>query len=416
MNAEILAIGTELLLGDIANTDAQDISQGMAELGIDVHYHSVVGDNPERIRQALELALSRADIVVTTGGLGPTYDDITKELCAAAFGLPLEMHEDSLRRLEAFFTGRGRTMTPNNRKQAMLPRGCTVFPNDWGTAPGCAMEKNGQHILMLPGPPRECRPMFRRCAMPYLQKLSGNAIHSDWIRIFGVGESALEARLLPYMEHASNPTAATYVRGYECLVRVTGKAETEEKAAELNAPVVRQLCEEMGESVYGVNVSSLEETVVRLLKDRGMTLATAESCTGGLVSKRITDVPGASAVFCGGVCSYDNSVKRNVLGVDAKDLELHGAVSEPVAARMAQGVRTLMGTDIGIGITGIAGPASDSSEKPVGLVYIGVDVKTPDGSRTFVKEFRFRGDRDRIRSASADNALNMVRTLPELQG
>ncbi|MBE6930224.1 MAG: competence/damage-inducible protein A [Ruminococcaceae bacterium] len=412
MRVEILAVGTELLLGEIANTDAQDVSQGLSELGLDVLYHTVVGDNPARVRQALELALSRVDIVITTGGLGPTYDDLTKEMCAEVFGYKLVMHEESLERIESFFTKLGRTMTENNKKQAMLPEGCTVFSNDWGTAPGCAMEKNGQHILMLPGPPRECKPMFRYRAMPYLAALSGGALHSDWLRIFGMGESAVEDKLRELMEAAVNPSVAPYAKEGECLLRVTAKAETEEAAAAMTAPMVERLKNELGDVVYGVNVDSLEQVVVEKLRAAGLTLACAESCTGGLVTKRITDVPGASAVLLGGVCSYANEIKAGVLGVNKQILAKHGAVSAPVAVMMAQGVRRLMNADIGIGITGIAGPASDDTNKPVGLVYIAVSRREGEGSVTFVRELHLSGNRERIRLSAASNALNLLRKLP----
>jgi len=412
MRVEILAVGTELLLGEIANTDAQDVSQGMSELGLDVLYHTVVGDNPARVRQALELARSRVDIVIPTGGLGPTYDDLTKEMCAEVFGYKLVMHEPSLARIEAYFSRVGRTMTENNKKQAMLPEDCTVFDNDWGTAPGCAMEKNGQHILMLPGPPRECKPMLRYRAMPYLASLSGGVLHSDWVRIFGMGESAVEDKLRTIMESAVNPSVAPYAKEGECLLRVTAKAETEEAAAAMTAPMVERLKAELGDVVYGVDVDSLEQVVVEKLRDAGVTLACAESCTGGLLTKRITDVPGASAVLKGGVCSYANEIKSGVLGVNKAVLARHGAVSAPVAIMMAQGVRRLMNTDIGVGITGIAGPASDDTDKPVGLVYIAVCCRQGEGSVSFVRELHLTGNRERVRHSAASNALNLLRKLP----
>ena len=267
MRVEIIAVGTELLLGEIANTDAQDVSAGLAELGFSTLYHTVVGDNPDRLRSVLACALERADILITTGGLGPTYDDLTKEICAEAFGLPLELHQPSLDRIVARFAAMGRPMTPNNEKQAWLPHGCTVFPNDWGTAPGCAIERGGKYLLMLPGPPRECRPMFRHCAMPYLAALSGSAIHSDWIRLFGIGESAMEDRLRPLMESSVNPSLAPYAKEGECLVRVTSRAASDAEAAAQNAPYVRAVCDLLSDFVYGVNVSSLEQVAVERLRE-----------------------------------------------------------------------------------------------------------------------------------------------------
>lgn len=405
MRAEIIAVGTELLLGEIANTDAQDVSAGLAELGFSTLYHTVVGDNPDRLRSVLACALERADILITTGGLGPTYDDLTKEICAEAFGLPLELHQPSLDRIVARFAAMGRPMTPNNEKQAWLPRGCTVFPNDWGTAPGCAVERNGKHLLMLPGPPRECRPMFRHCAMPYLAALSGSALHSDWIRLFGIGESAMEDRLRPLMESSVNPSLAPYAKEGECLVRVTSRAASDADAAAQNAPYVRAVCDLLSDFVYGVNVSSLEQVAVARLRETGRTLACAESCTGGLLAKRITDVPGASAVFLGSAVTYANSAKTRLLGVSPDTLAAHGAVSAETASEMASGARTLYGSDYALATTGIAGPASDNTAKPVGLVYIAL--ATPDG--VTVREHHFTGDRARIRHAAASNALDMLR-------
>ncbi|MDP4109693.1 MAG: CinA family nicotinamide mononucleotide deamidase-related protein, partial [Bacillota bacterium] len=285
MNAEIISVGTELLLGDIANTDAQMISEGLSILGINVYYHTVVGDNPERVKKAVEIAKSRADILITTGGLGPTCDDLTKETLAEAFSKKLYMHKPSLDRMTEMFRCFSRPMTENNKKQAMIPEGSFVLENDWGTAPGCAFEQDGKHVVMLPGPPSECRPMFFEKAFPYLMKLSGGTIVSQTVKIFGLGESAMEERLHDMMNSMSNPTIAPYAKEGECLARVTAKAETEEKAREMIGPVVEKVRDILGDVVYGIDVSSLEEVAVNLLRDRKLTLATAESCTGGLLSK-----------------------------------------------------------------------------------------------------------------------------------
>ena len=405
MRVEIIAVGTELLLGEIANTDAQDVSAGLAELGFATLYHTVVGDNPDRLRDVLKRALERADVIITTGGLGPTYDDLTKELCAEVFGAKLVLHEPSLARIRTFFDSIGRQMTPNNEKQAYLPENCTVFDNDWGTAPGCAMEKDGRYLLMLPGPPSECRPMFRYRAMPYLAALSGGAIHSDWVRLFGIGESAMEDTLRPLMESAVNPSLAPYAKEGECLVRVTARADTPEAAAALCEPFVKTVCERMGDWVYGVNVDSLEEAAVTALKESGRTVACAESCTGGLLSKRITDVPGASAVFPGTAVTYSNEAKIRMLGVRPETLAAHGAVSAETAREMAAGVRAAFGTDFGLAVTGIAGPASDDTAKPVGLVYVAL----ASAGGVEVQECHFRGPRPRVRHSSASTALNMLR-------
>lgn len=407
MNAELIAVGTEILLGDIVNTDAQLISQGLSELGINVFYQTVVGDNPERLRRVIDEAKERADILITTGGLGPTLDDLTKETLAAAFGKKLVLHEPSLADIRGFFDKIGREMTPNNEKQAWLPEGCTVFVNDWGTAPGCAFEAEGKYVLMLPGPPRECEPMWKYRAMPYLYPLAGGCIVSHNIRVIGLGESAMEDRLHDMMERMTNPTIAPYAKTSECFARVTAKADTAEEAEALLAPVVDEVCAMLGDDVYGVDVDSLEQVVGDLLRARGLTLAVAESCTGGLLSKRITDVAGCSAYYKGGVCSYCNEVKKNVLGVRAETLDTVGAVSPETAEQMAEGVARALGADVGVGITGIAGPDGGTPEKPVGLVYLSVWY---DGRATTRKMQSSLG-RDRVRNQAASTALDMIRRI-----
>lgn len=402
MNAELIAVGTEILLGDIVNTDAQVISQGLSELGINVFYQTVVGDNPDRLRHVVETARDRADIIITTGGLGPTLDDLTKETLAEVFGRKMALHEPSLERIKGFFANIGREMTKNNEKQAWLPEGCTVFVNEWGTAPGCAFEAYGKHVLMLPGPPRECNPMWKECAMPYLYKLAGGCIVSRNIRVFGLGESAMEDRLHDMMERMQNPTIAPYAKVSECFARVTAKADTPAEAEKLLAPVVEEVCALLGEDVYGVDVDSLEQVVGDGLRARGLTLAVAESCTGGLLSKRITDVPGCSDYYLGGVCSYANEVKRKVLGVRQDTLDAVGAVSPEVAEQMAQGVAKALGADVGVGITGIAGPGGGTEEKPAGLVYISVYA---DGQH-FTKKMQSSLGRDRVRNQAASTALD----------
>lgn len=405
MNAELIAVGTEILLGGIVNTDAQVISQGLSELGINVFYQTVVGDNPERLRHVIETARSRAEIIITTGGLGPTLDDLTKETLADVFGKKLTLHQPSLDRMHAFFDRINRPMTPNNEKQAWLPEDCTVFVNEWGTAPGCGFEANGTHVLMLPGPPRECEPMWQRYAMPYLFPLAGGRIVSHTIRVVGLGESAMEDRLHDLMASMTNPTIAPYAKTSECFARVTAKAGTSEQAETLLAPVVQQVCEMLGDYVYGVDVDSLEQVVGDGLRQRGLTLAVAESCSGGLLSKRITDIPGCSDYYLGGVCSYTNEVKCNILGVQQETLDTVGAVSPEVAEQMAEGVAHVLHADIGVGITGIAGPGGGTEEKPVGLVYISVWHK---GAHYTMKMQSALG-RDRIRNQAASSALDCIR-------
>ncbi len=405
MNAELIAVGTEILLGDIVNTDAQVISQGLSELGINVFYQTVVGDNPARLRHVVETARDRADIIITTGGLGPTLDDLTKETLATVFGKKMALHQPSLDRIKGFFQTIGREMTQNNEKQAWLPEGCTVFVNEWGTAPGCAFEAYGKHVLMLPGPPRECNPMWKECAMPYLYKLAGGCIVSRNIRVFGLGESNMEAILHDMMEQSKNPTIAPYAKTSECFARVTAKADTPAECEKLLEPVVEKICGLLGEDVYGVDVDSLEQVVGDGLRQRGMTLAVAESCTGGLLSKRITDVPGCSDYYLGGVCSYANEVKMNLLGVKKETLDTLGAVSSEVAEQMAEGVAKALGADVGVGITGVAGPGGGTEEKPVGLVYISVWHK----GQHFTRKMKAANGRDRIRMQAASTALDLIR-------
>lgn len=403
MNCELIAVGTELLLGEIVNLDAQILSQGLSEQGINVFHHTVVGDNPARLRQVLEIARQRSDLIITTGGLGPTTDDLTKETVADVFGLPLEMNQEQLAWLRRRM---GPGMTPNNEKQAVLPRGCTVLVNDWGTAPGCAFCAKGCHVIMLPGPPRECAPMFRHRALPYLEGLHDGVISSTYLKIFGIGESTMETMLLPLMETLTDVTVAPYAKTGECEVRVTARRSTREEAAAACAPVAEQIRSVLGDYVYGTDVASLEEVVVRGLCARGLTLALAESCTGGLVAKRITDISGASSCFAYGCVTYSNQAKQRLLGVSAGTLEAYGAVSPQTALEMARGVRRLAGSNVGVGITGVAGP-QPSEGKEVGLVYVAV---SHDGGERVLEVPRCHSpDRDRIRHSAASHALDLVR-------
>lgn len=404
--AELIAIGTELLLGNIANTDAQMISEGLSELGINVYYHTVVGDNPDRVRQAVEIARRRADIIITTGGLGPTCDDLTKVALAEAFGKPLVYHEPSAQRIRERFAAMERPVTENNFQQAMVPEGCTVLDNDWGTAPGVAFEADGAHVILLPGPPRECEMMFRHRAVPYLKSLSDGVIASRTVKTFGIGESAAEALLRDLMNALHNPTLAPYAKPTGTELRITAHAATEEEAYALIAPVEEQVKEIMGDHVIGVNVNSIQEVCLNLLKEKGLTLGTAESCTGGLIAKLITDLPGASAVLKGGIVSYTNEVKAGVLGVPEDMLEKYGAVSPQVAEAMARGAKKVLGCDIALSATGVAGPDPDDRGNPVGLVYLGLAY----GEDCIVREYHAgKGDRDRVRRMSAGTALDMVR-------
>ena len=404
---EILSVGTELLLGNIANTDAQLLSQGLSELGLNVYYHTVVGDNPQRARQAVAIAKQRADIIITTGGLGPTCDDLTKNVLAEAFGKKLVFDEASAQRIRSYFTRTGRPMTENNLQQAMLPEGCTILDNDWGTAPGCAFFADGVHVIMLPGPPSECRPMFQYRAKPYLLSLSEGVIASHTLKLFGIGESTMEAQLRDQMNAMSNPTLAPYAKEGECELRVTAKAPTDQEAQALLKPTVEEIKAMFGAKVYGVDVSSLEEVVEQLLAQRGLTLGVAESCTGGLMAKRLTDVPGASKVFKGGIVSYTNQVKAGILGVPQELLDQFGAVSAQVAQAMAEGARRVLGCDIALSSTGVAGPDRDDRGNEVGTMFVAI--ATPDGSFVRPLSLGNRPVRARLRTQTASHAFDLAR-------
>ena len=410
-SAEILCIGTELLMGDIINSNAAYLAKELAGLGINLYHQSVVGDNPERLQQSLQLALKRADIVITTGGLGPTYDDLSKETIAACFGRTLVMDEDSLARIQAHFLRLGREMTDNNKKQAMMPQGCVIFQNENGTAPGCAIEGSGElegkTAIMLPGPPREMKPMFEQQVKPYLLKDSDTRLVSHTMHFFGIGESMLEDRLRSLMEKSLNPTVAPYAKTGEVQLRVTARVKNGEDPNALLEPVMEQIRQMVGEFLYGVDVGDLQTAAVRLLTEKGLKVAVAESCTGGYLAKRITDVSGSSKVFECGICSYSNRIKHQLLGVSERTLEEYGAISEQTATEMASGVRKLSGADIGISVTGNAGPTADEG-KEVGLVYIGVD--SPKLTQVFTLHVNRRDQdaRETIRYLASSHALSLI--------
>ena len=407
--AEILCVGTELLLGDIVNTNAAFLSRELAALGLGVYRHTAVGDNPQRLAKALEEALERADLVITSGGLGPTYDDLTKETVAAAFGLSLELHEHSLKRIEDYFARLGRAMTPNNAKQAMMPVGATVFDNDYGTAPSLAVtdKDTGKTVIMLPGPPGELIPIFRQKIAPYLRERTDAVLVSKNIHIFGMGESAVEDKIRDIMTESENPTVAPYCKEGEVRLRVTAKADSETAAAELcDGMIEKILLTEVGEFVYGIDVDSLERALVGKLIEKGRTLCCAESCTGGLIAERITDVSGCSAVFLGGCVTYTNEMKMALLGVSGETLERYTAVSPQTAMEMARGARLRLGTDIAVSATGYAGPTGGTESDPVGTVYIGLSTeKGEEYRRLSLSSMR---SREYIRIVSASNALHMA--------
>ena len=406
MNAELLAVGTELLLGNIVNTDARDLSVMLSELGINVYWHSVVGDNPGRLKAALEIAAKRADLIITTGGLGPTCDDLTKQTVCEFFGREMYFDEHAKADIDAFFNGIGAKMTDNNLQQCWLPKDCTPFYNTCGTAPGCGFTTDdGKAVMVLPGPPKEMNAMMRHGGIDFLRAMASEPIFSHDIMTFGRGESEIEDWLRERMNALTNPTLAPYAKEAEVRLRVTAKASTQEAADEMMAPVIEEVRALLGDVIYGIDVPDLEHLVLDLLRARGETFAAAESCTGGLIAKRMTDVPGASAVFRGGVVVYTNEVKM-FLGVKPETLEKYTAVSRETAAELAENVREKLGADYGLSVTGVAGPESDGVH-PVGTVFVGLAAK--DG--TYVRSLRLgnRADRSRIRTIAANHAFDMLR-------
>ena len=404
-DTEILSVGTELLLGHVTNTDARDISEMLSKIGVNVRYHTVVGDNPQRLEDCVKVAKERADIIITTGGLGPTCDDLTKQILARAFGLELVRNEAEYQGLYEYIQT-GKTFTPNNFQQAMLPEGCTVFHNEWGTAPGCAFEKDGKTVIMLPGPPKECNAMFRACVIPYLQKFADGEIVSHSLRIFGLGESTVDQMFRDEMNAMTNPSMAPYAKECDCLLQVTAKAETREEAEEMLKPVIAHVREKLGEYVYGMDVECVEEAVIGLLREKQMRFSAAESCTGGDIAGRFTEIPGASEFFLGGVVTYTNEAKAKLLGIDPALIGEKGAVSYEVAKEMAERVRTLLGSDIGVGVTGLAGPDGDGVHEG-GTVFVSLAT----AEQTWVKELHMGAFRTRsfIRRMAGNHVYDMMR-------
>ncbi len=403
LSCEIVSVGTELLLGDILDTNAQYLSKELAAMGIAVLHRSTVGDNAGRLRAAVELALSRSDIVLLTGGLGPTADDITKEVCADVMGFALVRNNEAEQAMRAFFKTRGRPMPESNLKQADVPQGGTVFQNDNGTAPGMAMEKDGKCVILLPGPPNEMRAMFTDKVKPFLSAKTTGVIVSRTVRTMGVGESDMAQRVAHLLE-GSNPTVAPYAKQGEALLRVTAHAETPEQAQRLMEPVLSEIRAILGDFIYGIDVEDIQHAVVQALSEKKLHVATAESCTAGYIAKRLTEVAGASDVFGCGLVTYSNEMKEKLLGVRHETLLQHGAVSAETAMEMAAGAKRVSGAEIAVAVTGVAGPGC-SENKPVGLVFIGI------ADRDGVRAVRFetgRRDREFNRYVTASRALHLV--------
>lgn len=406
MRAEVVSVGTELLLGQIVDTNAAYLARTLSDLGITLYRRSTVGDNWDRLQAALRQALQDADVVLTIGGLGPTMDDITRDGLAAAFGDTLQLDQGIADRLRAFFAQRNAPFTESNLRQAMVPTHGRALDNPNGTAPGLLFEKGGKIGIALPGPPNEFIPLVDNHVAPYLRAKTGNVgtIRSLVLRIVGVGESLVEEKVKDLMQDA-NPTVAPYAKVGEVHLRVTAKADTAAGAERLIAERAQQVRARLGDALYGENDDPLEKAVVELLKRRRQTISTAESCTGGLVAQRITDVAGSSAVFMGGVVAYSNAAKTDLVAVPADLIARVGAVSPEVGQALAEGARDRFGTTYGIGITGIAGPDGGTPDKPVGLVYIALAYS----GGCEVERNLYIGARSIVRHRASQTALNMLR-------
>ena len=407
MVVELISVGTELLLGNTVNTNAAYLAQKCAILGLSLYHQTVVGDNEERLSETLQTALGRADVVILSGGLGPTQDDLTKETAASVLEMPLVEDAHSRERIEEYFkNSQFKIITDNNWKQAMVPKGAIVVDNDNGTAPGLIMEKKGKSVILLPGPPNELVPMFEKSIMPYLRKLQPETISSVMVKICGLGESYVETQIADLIENQSNPTIATYAKTGEVHLRVTAKAADEKEAKKLIKPMVKELKNRFGNSIYTTDENvTLEETVVNLLKEKELTLTTAESCTGGMLGARLTNVPGVSDVYKQGFITYSNRSKRKMLDVKKNTLKDYGAVSDKTAKEMAKNGAFITGSDVCVSVTGIAGPGGGTPEKPVGLVYIACCYH----DNITVNEYHFKGEREKVRENTVVRALTLLR-------
>ena len=403
--AEIIAVGSELLTGGVTNTNARFLSELLTAAGVDVLYHTAVGDDAPRLEAAVNTARRRAELLVFTGGLGPTYDDMTKTAVCAALDTPLVYHPEVEADIRRYFdTVFHREMPACNLQQAYLPAGCTVFHNPVGTAPGCAFTAGGVTAVLLPGVPSECRYLAEHCLLPYLEQRHGQVIRSHDLRIFGLTEPQVQELLADLLHQEDDLTLAPFALPGEVSLHLSARADDEAACEARMAPVLAEVRRRLGGYLYGEDVSGLEEAVFRLCRDRHLTLSAAESCTGGLIAKRLTDLPGASQVFLGGVVSYTNGVKNHVLGVPASLLESYGAVSAPVARAMAMGIRVLTGSDLALSVTGLAGPDGDDRGNPVGTVYIGL----AEAGGTQVTQLFLKGDRKSIRQQAADYAFALL--------
>ncbi|MBQ4531210.1 MAG: competence/damage-inducible protein A [Lachnospiraceae bacterium] len=409
MVAELISVGTELLMGNIVNTNAAYLSKELTAIGVSVYYQSTVGDNKERLKAAIETALQRADVIILSGGLGPTADDLTKETAAEALGKKMHLDERSMNRIREYFQRIHRkNITENNWKQAMIPEGATILDNHNGTAPGILMEEKGKTVILLPGPPNELKPMFEESVIPYLQKSNPKVLYSKMVKVCGIGESHAETMIKDLMDAQTNPTIAPYAKTGEVHFRVTAMADNEKAGKELVKPVVKELKRRFGDAVYTTKEEvTLEEKVVKILKKHGLTMVTAESCTGGMLASKLINVSGVSEVFKAGLVTYANEAKKQILGVRGKTLKKYGAVSQETAEEMMLGAVERYDADVAVSVTGIAGPDGGTPEKPVGLVYIGCYVC----GEMAVYECHFTGTREKIRETTVIAALNLVRKM-----
>ncbi|WP_045515132.1 competence/damage-inducible protein A [Neobacillus niacini] len=398
MNAEIIAVGSELLLGQIVNSNARFISQQLAGLGVNVFFHTVVGDNPDRLRSAIEIAEKRSNLIIFTGGLGPTKDDLTKETIARHLGKKLVMDQEALESIELFFKQAQRIMTENNRKQALVLEGSTILPNHHGMAPGMMVENDNCIYMLLPGPPKEMEPMFLQFGTAALSKQvkTDEKIVSRVLRFFGIGEAALETEIDELIEHQSNPTIAPLAADGECTLRLTAKHQDMQIAQVMLDEVEAKINSRVGQFLYGYDNTSLVAELMKVLKEKKLTITAAESLTGGLFQQELTSFPGASSVFKGGVVCYTNEVKQKVLAVKKETIEKYGVVSPECARELAENVSALVSADIGISFTGVAGP-DELEGKPVGTVCIGISIR---GKQIVVEKLALGGSREAIRSRS----------------
>ena len=393
MKVEIIAVGTEVLMGDIVNTNAQYIARMLSMLGLGTYYHSAVGDNAERLREMFRVGFQRADIIIATGGLGPTKDDLTKEVAAEFFNKELILDQKTLDNIESYFSKLGRPLPDSNKKQAYFPEGSQIIPNAYGTAPGCIIEENNKVLIMLPGPPSEMKPMFQDSITPYLAKYSNGILVSTIIRMFGIGESSMEKIIEDLIQNQSNPTIAPYAQKGGLILRLTAWGKTEMDALDYMKPVKAQLYERLGQYIYGEGEKGLATLVCEALIEGDLHISVAESCTGGMLASSFIDFPGISKVFNEGHITYSNEAKTKYLGVKEATLSQYGAVSPQTAKEMAEGVHKISGSDIGISTTGIAGPDGGTDDKPVGLVYIGISFR----DQVYSYKLNITGDRRKVR-------------------